>query len=143
MRNQEPVNKNATNEAKKLLSYLCEIEGNGIISGQHTQTKPMEETCYIAEHTGKTPKLYGFEMLAYSPNINYSDMTSPCLKEILENRQTMQTAIKMGLEGKIVTLSFHWYSPLGGRDKSFYAENTDFDPSKVLVEGTPERNAFY
>nr|MCR5624523.1 glycoside hydrolase family 26 protein [Lachnospiraceae bacterium] len=47
------------------------------------------------------------------------------------------------LEGKIVTLSFHWYSPLGGRDKSFYAENTDFDPSKVLVEGTPERNAFY
>lgn len=43
----------------------------------------------------------------------------------------------------IVTFSFHWFSPLGGRDKSFYAEHTDFDPAKVLVEGTPERKAFY
>ena len=33
--------------------------------------------------------------------------------------------------------------PLGGRDKSFYARNTDFDPAKVLEEGTAERTAFY
>ena len=28
-------------------------------------------------------------------------------------------------------------------DKSFYTKNTDFDPEKVLQEGTPERAAFY
>ena len=37
------------------------------------------ENCYklsrefIKEHTGRTPKLRGFELLAYSPNINYDD----------------------------------------------------------------------
>lgn len=30
-----------------------------------------------------------------------------------------------------------------GRDKSFYTEHTDFDATKVLQEGTPERAAFY
>ncbi|MDY3656650.1 MAG: glycosyl hydrolase, partial [Lachnospiraceae bacterium] len=38
---------------------------------------------------------------------------------------------------------FHWFSPLGGRDKSFYTEHTDFDAAKILQEGTPERAAFY
>lgn len=42
-----------------------------------------------------------------------------------------------------MTLSFHWFSPIGGHDKSFYAENTDFDASRILVDGTAERAAFY
>ena len=32
---------------------------------------------------------------------------------------------------------------MGGRDKSFYAANTDFDADRVLTEGTPEREAFF
>ena len=42
-----PVNPNATKKAKELLSYLCECAGNCLITGQHTQTKPMEERAYI------------------------------------------------------------------------------------------------
>lgn len=45
--------------------------------------------------------------------------------------------------GGSVTLSFHWFSPLGWRGKSFYAENTDFDAARVLEEDTLERNAFF
>lgn len=45
--------------------------------------------------------------------------------------------------GGILTFTFHWFSPLGGRDKSFYTEHTDFDAREVLKEGTPERAAFY
>ena len=143
-RNQVPVNPNATKEAKDLLNYLTEVAGKQIISGQHTQTVPMEEVVYIKEKTGRQPKLRGFELLAYSPNINYDDASEPCLTEIYENRNTLEEAYKWGKEGNgIVTFSFHWYSPLGGRDKSFYAEHTDFDASRVLVEGTKEREAFY
>lgn len=40
-------------------------------------------------------------------------------------------------------MTFHWFSPLGGRDKSFYSENTDFDPERVLAYGSPERLAFF
>ena len=89
---QIPVNKNASNGAKNLLSYLCSISGKGMIAGQHTQTNYMEEAVYIQEKTGKQPKLRGFELLAYSPNINYDDASYDCLKEIYDNRGTLETA---------------------------------------------------
>lgn len=50
---KEPVNPQASKEAKELLAYLCEHAGKKLITGQHTQTKPMEERAYIKEVTGK------------------------------------------------------------------------------------------
>ncbi|HAK58137.1 MAG TPA: beta-mannosidase [Lachnospiraceae bacterium] len=140
----EPVNPNATPAAKKLLSYLYETAGNSIITGQHTQTVPMEEISYIEKSTGKSPKLRGFELLSYSPNINYDDASDACLTEVYENKNTLDTALEWARNSDgILTFSFHWFSPLGGRDKSFYAEHTDFDASLILKEGTPERDAFF
>ena len=141
---QKTVNPFATEKAKKLLNYLSETAGKSIITGQHTQTNPMEEIDYIRSKTGKEPLLRGFEMLAYSPNINYQDASEECLTEVYENRNTMETALCWAKESQgIVTLSFHWFSPISGHDKSFYAKNTDFDASKILIDGTPERTAFY
>ncbi|MGN0131507.1 MAG: glycosyl hydrolase [Lachnospiraceae bacterium] len=140
----KPVNPNATKEAKELLNYLYQVAGNGIITGQHTQTNPMEEVVYIKEKTGHAPKLQGFELLGYSPNINYEDASEACLTEVEENKGTMKTALKWAKETNgIVAMCFHWFSPIGGRDKAFYAEHTDFDARKVLEEGTEERKAFY
>ena len=136
----------ATKEARELLQYLHTVAGKQIITGQHTQTIPCEEITYIRENTGKEPKLRGFELLAYSPNINYEDASPECLKEVEENKGTVETALQWARENHpdgILTFSFHWFSPIGGRDKSFYAEHTDFDAAKVLQEGTPERTAFY
>ena len=141
---QNTVNSNATEKAKALLNFLSETAGKAIITGQHTQTNPMEEIDYIKSKTGKEPLLRGFEMLAYSPNINDNDASDACLTEVYENRNTMETALKWAeATGGIVTLSFHWFSPIGGHDKSFYAKNTDFDASRILIDGTPERAAFY
>ena len=140
----KPVNENATKEAKELLAYLYETAGKKIITGQHTQTNPMEEITYIHEKTGAYPKLQGFELLSYSPNINYADASEACLTEVKENQGTMDTAIKWAKETDgIVSICFHWFSPVGGRDKSFYSEHTEFDPEQVLVEGTKEQEAFY
>lgn len=141
---QECVNKNASENAKKLLNFLSDISGKKIITGQHTQTNEMEEISYIKEVTGKTPKLYGFELLGYSPNINYEDASFECLKEVEENKGTLDTALSLALkEDIILTFSFHWYSPIYGHDKSFYQKNTEFDASRILVEGSAERKAFY
>ena len=143
---QTPCNKNATPNAKRLLNYLSETAGKGIITGQHTQTVPMEELSYIREHTGRTPKLTGFELLSYSPNINYEDASKECLTEVYENRGTLDTAYELASDREksvILTFTFHWFSPIGGRDKSFYAKNTDFDASKVLIKDSPERDAFF
>ena len=141
---QKTANKNATEATKKLLNFLEETDGRKIITGQHTQTNPMEEIDYIREVTGAEPLLRGFELLSYSPNINYEDADEDCLTEVYENRGTVETALDWAKNTNgIVTLTFHWFSPIGGRDKSFYSKNTDFDAEKILMENTPERDAFY
>ena len=131
-------------EAADLLNMLSETSGCRIITGQHTQTVLMEEIDYIRSITGREPKLIGFELLSCSPNINYNDASEACLKEVRENRYTLKKALELAKAGNVIlTFTFHWFSPLGGRDKSFYAENTDYDPLRILEEGTDERKAFY
>ena len=103
---QTTVNPNATENAKKLLNYLSETAGKSIITGQHTQTNPMEEIDYIRSKTGKETLLRGFEMLAYSPNINDNDASEACLTEVYENRNTIETALKWAkATSGIVTLN--------------------------------------
>lgn len=137
-----PCNPRASEEVKAVLNYLSEISGKGIITGQHTQTLAQGELHYIREVTGKTPALLGFELLAYSPNINYEDSGEECLLEVAENKDTLQRAWEWAeQENGLITFTWHWFSPLGGRDKSFYAEHTDFDASQAIVEGTDEYRA--
>ena len=141
---QKPANPNATQAARRLLDYLAETAGNAVITGQHTQTARMEEIDYIRAVTGKEPLLRGFELLSYSPNINYDDASEDCLTEVYENRGTVDIALEWAKKtGGIVTLTFHWFSPLRGHDKSFYTEHTDFNAERVLIQGTMERAAFY
>lgn len=130
-------------EAQALLGYLNSIRGKGIITGQHTQTMEQKELAYISEATGKLPALCGFELLSYSPNINYDTCDEAALTEIYENRGTLQRAYEWAEKGGIITFTWHWYSPIGGRDKSFFTVNTDFDATRVLIEGTEERRAFF
>lgn len=137
------ANPNATKEVKEVLEYLENIRGKGLITGLHTQTRVQEELLFIEKETGKLPALCGFELLAYSPNINWESCNEECLKELHENEGTLQQAYEWAEKGGLLTFTWHWYSPIGGVDKAFYAKNTDFDATKVLEEGTPERKAFY
>jgi mannan endo-1,4-beta-mannosidase len=134
-------NKNAIPEVEKLLRYLNQIEGKGILTGQHTQTMEQEELDEIRRITGKLPALCGFELLAYSPNIRRETANEACLTEVDENMGTIEKAWEWVEQGGIVTFTWHWFSPLGGRDKSFYAENTEFDAEKALIGGTEEHIA--
>lgn len=137
----KPCNPNALPCVHRMMAYLGELSGKGILTGQHTKTRGMEELRHIEKITGKQPALLGFELLAYSPNINYWDTDDECLEEVEGNYGTLQNAWAWAAQKGIVTLTWHWFSPLGGRSKAFYARNTEFDASKALVEGTPENRA--
>ena len=138
-----PCDPKASRKAKELLEYLADTAGKKLIAGQHTQTKPMEERARIHELTGRYPKLVGFELLSLSPNINYADASDECLTEVYENRGTLDTALRLADRGDIIlSMCFHWFSPIGGRDKSFYSEHTDFDPTSIFTDPEAER-AFY
>ena len=137
----KPCNPNALPCVHRMMAYLGELSGKGILTGQHTKTRGMEELRHIEEITGKQPALLGFELLAYSPNINYWDTDDECLEEVEGNYGTLQNAWEWAAKKGIVTLTWHWFSPLGGRSKAFYARNTEFDSSKALADGTPENRA--
>lgn len=139
--NTTPINENAIKEVREVLAYLAALEGKGIITGQHTQTMEQEELAKIHEVTGKLPALCGFELLAYSPNIRLETADHECIDEVEKNSGTLERAWEWAKKGGLITFTWHWFSPLGGRDKSFYSENTDFDPEEALKEGTPENIA--
>ena len=141
MKNYETSDKNAVQEVRNVLDYLSDIGGKKIITGQHTQTMAQEELHNIIKITGKQPALLGFELLSYSPNINYLDTDEECITEIEENRGTLQRAWEWAAKDGLITFTWHWFSPMGGRSKSFFSQNTDFDPRQALIEGTPENTA--
>ena len=136
-----PCNPNAIKEVRDVLQYFAEIEGKRIITGQHTQTMEQEELVRIQEITGKLPALCGFELLSYSPNIHLEDASEECITEVTRNKDTLEKAWEWVQKGGLITFTWHWFSPLGGKDKSFYSEKTDFDAREALKEGTPENTA--
>ena len=137
-----PCNSNASAEVRNVLDYLAGLRGNGVVLGQHTQTRQQEELAYIRRVTGKEPALCGFELLAYSPNINYRESGDECLIEVEENKNTLEMAWTWAERKGLITFTWHWFSPLYGTDKAFYQKNTSFDARLALKEGTPEREAF-
>ncbi len=136
-----PQNRNAQQGVRNVMRYLSDITYEKIVTGQHTQTMAMEELHHIEEVTGKQPALLGFELLSYSPNINYSDTDDECMQEVVENYGTLKRAWEWAEQKGLITFTWHWFSPLGGRSKSFFTRNTDFDASRAVTEGTPEYDA--
>lgn len=136
-----PVNPNAQDCVKNVMKYLSDITYKKVITGQHTQTLLQEELLTIEKVTGTQPALLGFELLAYSPNINYFDTDEECMTEVSENYGTLKKAWEWAEKKGLITFTWHWFSPLGGRSKAFYTRNTDFDAEKAVTEGTDEFKA--
>ena len=143
MRNKQyiPVNPEAQKCVQNVLKYLSDITYHQVLTGQHTQTMAMEELSHIQAVTGCEPALLGFELLSYSPNINYLDTDAACMTEVTENYGTLKRAWEWASRKGLITFTWHWFSPLGGHSKSFFTENTDFDAAKAVIDGTPENIA--
>lgn len=136
-----PADPNAQDCVKNVLKFLSDITYEKIVTGQHTQTMAMEELEHIRSVTGREPALLGFELLSYSPNINYSDTDDECMTEVERNYGTLKRAWEWAEKKGLLTFTWHWFSPLGGRSKSFFSANTDFDASRAVIDGTSENIA--
>jgi len=133
------VNPNATKEAKALMSYLVDIYGKHILSGQqelcgsHNYEGSEAEFTYIREKTGKLPAVRGFDFMNYRGNgLMWDDL---CAERVIEWYNE---------KGGIPTVCWHWFSPgdIGKKaDNSFYTESTTFSISKALTPGTEENIA--
>lgn len=97
------VNGNATDNAKRLFSYLCDQYGKKIISGQYCDTgmNGWENLQISQNNGGKFPAILGLDMGYYS-------QTGVDHKVAIH---TTQQAISCWEKGGIVTLCWHWLAP--------------------------------
>ncbi|HOP95637.1 MAG TPA: glycosyl hydrolase [Dictyoglomaceae bacterium] len=135
-------NSKASDECKYLMEFFEKIYTNKIIAGQHTNTAVGPEFAYIKYITGKLPALRGFDLLSYSSFTITEEMKPFTISEIEGNKGSVEKAVEWGKNYRgIVTICWHWYAPLGGRNQTFYTINTDFDLEKALTNGTKENLA--
>ena len=142
-------NPKASDSAKRLYSYLCDVYGKHIIAGQQEYCgdhnynlwsspdvfiKDNEaEFEYILDKTGKQPAIRGIDLLAYN--------TSSTWRDHAPERAIEWTNKYHG----ITTLTWHWNVPCekGSDDIAFYVESanpkfTTFSCKNAVTEGTWE-----
>jgi mannan endo-1,4-beta-mannosidase len=135
-------NPQASPEARTVMRYLAGIHGQRMLTGQHTVAAAGPELAFIEEKTGKLPALRGFDLMSYSHYTETELPTEHKRWEIEVNAGSIEAAIDWyNNRGGLVTFCWHWYSPLGGEDKTFYTWHTNFDLTRALIEGTPEHEA--
>lgn len=140
--NDTPCNPNADAGARALYTWMLKQHGKRIISG----STDGDSFSYAKRITGHTPLLKGFDMQAYSLHYPYlwggdghtfgPDLNNPSTPDAIawynDNDQK-----------PIIAFTWHWHSPMGGEPgkNTFYTNETDFDASQAVIEGTEEYNA--
>ncbi len=123
----QPVNKNASPEARKLLSYLYSINGKYILSGEHNFNESMNRfNDSVHAITGKYPAVWGTDFIWNGMQDN--------------GQSIVDEAIKKFKEGYIVTLMWHQGRPTDdppyGWKESVQAKLTDAQWKELTTTGT-------
>ncbi len=124
------INPNATVEAKRLMTFLCDNYGKRIISGQQCQEGPYGMSVagvWRGLDGSDYPAVVGMDLISYAPaRVAKGDSS-----------KVTDYAIDYWEKGGIVALCWHW-CPDGKYDNgknnwgTFYTENTTFDLAKAL-----------
>ncbi|WP_224723035.1 glycosyl hydrolase [Paenibacillus vietnamensis] len=130
------VNPNAEDNAKRLMTYLCDIYGKRTLTGQQIGVLSAPEMTIIREVTGHYPAVYGFDFMNYSPS--RTERGSTC--------SDTDIAIDWWNGGGIVTFCWHWNAPKDLLDipperswsRGFYTEATSFDVKKAMDDPDSE-----
>ena len=118
---------NATDNAKRLMSYLCDIYGKQTLTGQYCDSGMNGwENMKIYEVSGKFPAVLGLDVGYYSQTgIDHGADIS-----------TTEQAIAYWEKGGIVTICWHWLVPekyvKGTWYASFRPEHTKINLTKIM-----------
>ncbi|WP_169911538.1 glycosyl hydrolase [Clostridium oryzae] len=134
-------NEKASKEARAVMNYLKSIYGKKILTAQHTSAASGPEIDYIYEVTGSLPAIRGFDLLSYSHCTETMDASESIVSEIANNKGTIEEIINWYSKGGIPIICWHWFSPIVGKDRSFYTDLTDFNLNLALTDGTEENKA--
>lgn len=120
-------NPDASEEAQKLYSYLCDIYGEKFLSGQYCDTGQFgKEFQIIKKTTGKTPAVLGLDFIEYTPS----------RVENGSKGHATEYALDFWEDGGIVTFCWHWNAPskylTGQWYSGFYTDYTNINLEKIM-----------
>jgi mannan endo-1,4-beta-mannosidase len=123
----------ATDETKRLMSYLCDIYGTSFLSGQYCDSGMYgKEFQVILKATGKTPAILGLDFIEYTPSRIANGSVG----------HATDYATDFWEKGGIVTFCWHWNAPepylTGQWYSGFYTEYTNIDLEKIMNGSDPE-----
>lgn len=121
-------NPNATDNAKRLMSYLCDSYGKVIISGQYCDSGMNGwENLLIYQNSGKYPAILGVDVGYYSQTgVDHGAEVS-----------STEQAIAYWEKGGIVTICWHWLAPEKYITGTWYSA---FRPEEVRMNLTAMLN---
>ena len=133
-------NPNATDETKRLYSFMCDVYGKYIISGQYAADNRGVDSAEFSEYDyklGKYPAIMGLDLIEASPS-RVAHGSSPGM--------IVQTAEDWYLNRNgIVTMCWHWNAPEPYLEyngaawwEGFYSDKTNFSLAKALNGEDPE-----
>ena len=127
------VNENASDNAKRVFTYLCDIYGEQMLTGQMcNQGMYGFENTSIYRVTGEYPAVLGLDMIEYSP----SRVENGSIGHSVEAAQAYWD------NGGIITMCWHWNAPskyiTGEWYSAFYKESTNINLDKIMNGEDPE-----
>jgi len=132
----EPVNPNATPEARALLAYLDSISGKATIAGQHNYPNDGARWTDMAyDLTAKYPGLFGGDFGFSGGEDKDSVLSRPAMIEEVKRQYR---------NGAVVTLTWHEVRPIDDEPVTFHGSVqghlTDAEWQQLLTPGTPLYN---
>jgi len=132
----EPVNPNATPEARALLAFLDSTSGKAIVTGQHNYPNDGSRWTDLAyDLTAKYPGLYGQDFGFSAGDDKDSVLSRPAMIEEAERQYK---------NGAVIALTWHAVRPTDDEPVTFrdsvQGHLTDYEWQQLLTPGTPLYN---
>ncbi len=117
----------ASEQTQRLYSYLCDIYGEKILSGQYCDTGQYGREFQVVKNAvGKTPAVLGLDFIEYTPS----------RVENGSQGHATEFALDFWESGGIVTFCWHWNAPskyiTGEWYSAFYTDSTNINLEKIM-----------
>jgi mannan endo-1,4-beta-mannosidase len=123
----DPVNPNATPEAKALLDLFYRIAGKYTLTGQHNYPNTKDRnTRFAAEYIGQTPAIWSTDM-GFAKKGDYDSY--------LARPDIVKEAIRQHKKGSIITICWHAVPPTADEPVTFQPRGPKAPDSLASVQG--------
>jgi mannan endo-1,4-beta-mannosidase len=128
------TNPNASERARRLMSFLADSYGKKILSGQYCDTGLFGKEIYslTVVNGGRRPAVLGLDMIEYSPSrVSHGS-----------SGEAVRLALEADDENAVVTMCWHWNAPekylTGTWYMGFYTEHSNIDLEEIMSGGDAE-----